>query len=59
MPPAMSKAVYITGYSLGTLLMATIGMLIGRILNTKNNFDRNALFISGFIVGFGIMILIG
>jgi len=58
MPPAMNKAVYITGYSLGTLLMATIGMLIGKILNTKNNFDRNALFISGFIVGFGIMILI-
>ena len=58
MPPAMSSTVYISGYSLGALLMGIIGMLIGRFISSIDPIDRNTLFVSGVLVGSGIMILV-
>ena len=59
MPPDMSSSVYISGYSLGASLVGVIGMLISRFIRSKNAKERNIYFVSGVILGCGIMILLG
>ena len=58
MPSAMSPSVYISGYSLGALLMGVIGMFIGRFISSNDSINRNTFFVSGVLVGGGIMILL-
>lgn len=58
MPESINSSVYISGYSLGALLMGIIGMLISRYVNSQNKLEQNIRFISGVILGCSIMILL-
>jgi len=58
MPATTTSLQYISGYSLGALLMNVIGMLIGRGIASQNNLERNFYFVSGILAGCGIMILL-
>jgi len=49
---------YVSGYSLGAILMAAIGMIIARQLS-GNKEERNVYLVGGVIVGCALMILLG
>ncbi len=59
MPETSSALVYITGYSLGALLMAAIGALIGRIIDFPKVFKPGIYVLGGIIILSGLYITFG
>jgi len=59
MPDAMNSIVYIAGYSLGSILMAALGVFLAKFLASKPNFDKLLYFVSGCAIGCGIIIILG
>ena len=48
---------YISGYSIGTLIASTLGMLLARLVNSQSQGEINCRILGGVIMGCGIMIL--
>jgi len=59
MPQDMNSFVYVSGFSLGALLMTLIGMLICKSMDTKNNFEKIIYLLGGIFIGCGIIICLG
>ncbi len=59
MPQDMNSFVYVSGFSLGALLMTLIGMLICKSIDTKNNFEKIIYLLGGIFIGCGIIICLG
>ena len=49
---------YISGYSLGTLLAGTIGMVLGRVTKGQESADKLVRILGGVIIGCGVMMLL-
>lgn len=58
MDSANTALKYISGYTLGTLLVGTIGMHIAKITNSLDNKRSHIKIIGGTILGAGVVILL-
>jgi urease accessory protein len=58
MPETNTALKYISGYSLGTVLLGIIGMLISKFIQSKNNLQPHIPILGGIITGCGLMILL-
>ena len=58
MPETNTVFKYIPGYTLGAILLAAIGVFIGKIVNIKGQNDMPIHIISGILIGCGIMMLL-
>ena len=58
MPVETTALKYISGFSIGTLLLSCIGMLIGKIFKNIDSKGLVVRFIGGVLVGFGAMFLL-
>ena len=58
MSPTNTALKYISGYTLGTLLAGTIGMLLSRWLHSDSNKKEYLRIVGGVICGCGIMMLL-
>lgn len=59
MPEDTTALKYISGYSLGTIVMILLGMLIAKMLSHKNINPQFIRFLGGLIAGFGLYFLFG
>lgn len=58
--PQMNSLVYISGFVLGTLLVASTGMLIARMIDkAENKITQRTFLFGGIIIGCGLIILAG
>lgn len=58
MPESNTVYKYIPGYTLGAILLALIGVFIGKMIMTKDQHNSTITLISGIIIGCGIMMLL-
>ena len=58
MEPTNTALKYISGYSLGTILVGVVGMYVGKMLGSKNQEEKYISILGGVICGCGIMMLL-
>ena len=58
MPEATTAVEYIAGFSLGTLLLGGIGILICKLIQSLHNSTQLNYILGGVVMGCGIMLLI-
>ncbi len=58
MPETNTALKYISGYSLGTILLGTIGMLISKFIQSQNDLHPCIPILGGVITGCGAMMLL-
>lgn len=60
MPETTTSLQYISGYTLGAILMAVIGMFFTKLLNsTSENEEKNVSLLGGIVIGCAVVILLG
>ena len=57
MSEANTALKYVSGYSLGTILLGAVGMLIAKVIDSQTKTNRIIQFVGGVLCGFGIMML--
>ncbi len=58
MPESNTAVKYVSGYTLGALLVGAVGMLIGRLVGSQAKGEEYVKILDGVLCGCGIMILI-
>ncbi len=60
MPETTTSLQYVSGYTLGAILMATIGMFFAKLLySISDNEEKNVNLLGGIVIGCAVMILLG